>query len=64
MRFYLAVFFAVIFAIESPAATNDKSPTNGTESLGGKLLDDLSPDTAHAASKPKKRRARRKSKIR
>ena len=67
MRFYLAVFIAVIFAIESHAATGDKSPPSGVESLGGRLLDDLSPDAtqpAHRRNPSKKRRPRRKSKIR
>jgi hypothetical protein len=50
MRFYLAVFIAAIFAIESPAATGDKSPSSGVESLGGRLLDDLSPDAAQPAA--------------
>jgi hypothetical protein len=49
MRFHLAVFIAVIFAIESHAATGEKSPSNGVESLGGRLLDDLSPDAAEPA---------------
>jgi hypothetical protein len=50
MRLYLAVFIAAILAIESRAATGDKSPTNGVESIGGRLLDDLSPDAAQPAA--------------
>jgi hypothetical protein len=50
MRFYLAAFVAVIFAIETRAATGDNSPSNGIESLGGRLLDDLSPDAAQPAA--------------
>jgi hypothetical protein len=46
MRFYLAVFIAVMFSIETHAGTGDKSPPSGIESLGGRLLDDLSPDAA------------------
>ena len=46
MRFYLAVFTVVILAIGSRAAASDKSPTNGVESLGGRLLDDLPSDAA------------------
>src|SRR5882757_8916229 len=46
MRFYIAVFVAVMFAAESFAATGEKSPSSGVESLGGRLLDDLSPDAA------------------
>jgi hypothetical protein len=46
MRFYLAAFISVIFAIESHAATGEKSPSSGVESLGGRLLDDLPPEAA------------------
>jgi hypothetical protein len=55
MRFYQAIFIAVIFAIESHAAAGDKSAHRGVESLGGRLLDDLSPDTTppHPALKSK-----------
>src|SRR5690349_10671060 len=49
MRFYLAIFIVVIFAIESHAATGEKSSPTGVESLGGRLLDDLSPDAAQPA---------------
>lgn len=52
MRYYLAVLVAVTLAIELQAATGDKSPSNGIESLGGRLLDDLSPDAAQPASAP------------
>ena len=40
MRFYLAVFLTVVLAINTHAATGDKSPSSGVESLGGRLLDD------------------------
>ena len=53
MRFYLAVFVAVIFAIETHAATGEKSPPSGVESLGGRLLDDLSPDAAQPNASPR-----------
>jgi hypothetical protein len=46
MRVYLAIVVAVIFAIDAHAATGDKAPTSGVESIGGRLLDDLSPDAA------------------
>lgn len=52
MRFYLAIFIAAIFSIASPAAVGEESPPSGVESLGGRLLDDLSPDTAQAKSLP------------
>ena len=52
MRFYLAVFMAVAFAIESHAATGDKSPPAGVESLGGRLLDDLPLDSTQPAIPP------------
>lgn len=52
MHFYFAVFIAVIFAIQSLAATGEKSSPSGIESLGGRLLDDLSPDAAAAAPHP------------
>ena len=52
MRFYLAVFIAVMFSIETHAGTGDKSPPSGIESLGGRLLDDLSPDAAQPAAPP------------
>lgn len=50
MHCYLAVFTAVIIAIESHAATNEKSTPKGVESLGGRLLDDLSPADVQQAS--------------
>jgi hypothetical protein len=50
VRFHLAVFVAAILTIQSLAATGDKSPSNGVESLGGRLLDDLSPDVAQPAA--------------
>jgi hypothetical protein len=53
MRFYIAVFLAVMFAVNTHAATVDKSPTSGIESLGGRLLDDLSPDAAPVQPAPK-----------
>lgn len=53
MRFYLAVFLTVTFAIDTQAATGDKSPSSNVESLGGRLLDDLSPDAAPAQPAPK-----------
>jgi hypothetical protein len=46
MRFYLAIVIAAIFTIASQAATGEKSQPSGGESLGGRLLDDLSPDAA------------------
>jgi hypothetical protein len=53
MRFYLAVFIAVIFAIASHAATGEKTPSSSVESLGGRLLDDLSPDAARPETPPR-----------
>ena len=53
MRSYFAVFIAVIFAVDTPAATGDKSAPTGVESLGGQLLDDLSPDAAPPAPAPR-----------
>src|SRR5882757_2095507 len=52
MRFYTAVFIAVMFAAESLAVTGEKSPSSGVESLGGRLLDDLSPDAAQPKTPP------------
>jgi hypothetical protein len=58
MRVYLAVFISVIFAIQSHAATGEEAAPSGVESLGGRLLDDLSPEAAQpvapAQSAPKK----------
>jgi hypothetical protein len=53
MRFYLAIFIALMFAVESRADAGDNSPPSGVESLGGRLLDDLSPDVAQPATPPK-----------
>src|SRR5262245_203313 len=53
MRFYLAVLIAAIFAVASQAATGEKSPPSGVESLGGRLLDDLSPDVAQPPVPPR-----------
>ena len=53
MRFYTAVFIAVMFAAESLAVTGEKSPSSGVESLGGRLLDDLSPDAAQTKTPPR-----------
>jgi hypothetical protein len=44
MRFYLAVIVAVMFAFDAYAATGEKAPPSGVESIGGRLLDDLSPN--------------------
>jgi hypothetical protein len=52
MRLYLAIFIAAMLIIEARAATGDKSPPSGVESLGGRLLDDLSPDAAQPATPP------------
>ena len=52
MRFYLAIVIAAIFAVASQAATGEKSPPNGGESLGGRLLDDLSPDAVQPKAPP------------
>jgi hypothetical protein len=52
MRFYLAIIIAAIFATASQAATGEKSPPSGVESLGGRLLDDLSPDAAQPTAPP------------
>lgn len=52
MRFYLAVFVAIMLAIESQAATSDQSAPRGVESLGGRLLDDLSPDAGQPKFPP------------
>jgi hypothetical protein len=49
MRIYVATLIAVLVATESRAANSDQTAPRGTESLGGRLLDDLSPD----ASQPK-----------
>jgi len=53
MSFYLAVFIAVIFASASHAATGEKTPSSGVESLGGRLLDDLDPDSAQPETPPR-----------
>src|SRR3954465_483754 len=50
MRFDLAVIIAVICGIEAYAAAGDKMPAKAVESLGGRLLDDLSPDMAQPAA--------------
>jgi hypothetical protein len=55
MRFYLSLLIAAIFAIESHGALGDKSPSGGVESLGGRLLDDLSPDTDSQPVTPRPR---------
>jgi hypothetical protein len=52
MRLYLAIFIAVMLAIEARAATSEKAPRSGVESLGERLLDDLSPDAAPPATLP------------
>jgi hypothetical protein len=46
MRFCFAVFLTVMFAIDTRAATGEKTPSSGVESLGGRLLDDLPSDAA------------------
>ena len=54
MRFYLAVFVATMLAVESHAATSGQStPPRGVESLGGRLLDDLSPDAGQPTAPPR-----------
>jgi hypothetical protein len=53
MHFYLAVFITVIFAVASHAATGEKTPSSGVESLGGRLLDDLSPDAGQTKTPPR-----------
>src|SRR3954470_771427 len=50
MRFYLAIFIAAIFTMLPQAATGEKSHPSGVESLGGRLLDDLSPDAGQQTS--------------
>jgi hypothetical protein len=52
MRFYLAIFIAAVFTITSQAATGEKSQPSGGESLGGRLLDDLSPDSGQPKAPP------------
>ncbi len=59
MRFYLTVLIALLFAIESQAATGDQSAPHGVESIGGRLLDDLSPDAGAPTAPP--RTAKKKS---
>jgi hypothetical protein len=53
MRFYLAILIAAIFVTASQAATGEKPSPSGVESLGGRLLDDLSPDAAQPSVPPK-----------
>jgi hypothetical protein len=53
MRFFLAAFFVVMLAIAAPAATGEKAPPSGVESIGGRLLDDLSPDAGQPVAPPK-----------
>jgi hypothetical protein len=53
MHFHLAVFVALILAIESQAATGEKSAPSGVESIGGRLLDDLSPDAGQPVAPAK-----------
>ena len=53
MRFYLAIVIAAIFVTASQAATDGKPSPSGVESLGGRLLDDLSPDTTQPSVPPK-----------
>lgn len=45
MRCLLAIIVASLLAMPARAATSQPADTHGTESLGGKLLDDLSPTT-------------------
>lgn len=52
MRFYLAIFIAAVIATASYAATGEKPSSTGGESLGGRLLDDLSPDGAQPKATP------------
>jgi hypothetical protein len=52
MRFYVAGLVSLILAIESPAATGEKTSTSGSESLGGRLLEDLSPNAGSPAAMP------------
>jgi hypothetical protein len=52
MRFYLAVFIAVTLAIEAQVATGDQVTSSSVESLGEKLLDDLSPTTPQPVAPP------------
>jgi hypothetical protein len=53
MCFYLAVFLTAMLAIDTHAATGDKSRSSGVESLGGRLLDDLPPDAGPAQPAPR-----------
>jgi hypothetical protein len=53
MRLFLAVFLMVMFAADTHATTGDKCPSSGVESLGGRLLDDLSPDAAPTQPAPR-----------
>jgi hypothetical protein len=41
---HVAIFTVMIVGTELYAATGEKSPSTGVESLGGRLLDDLSPE--------------------
>jgi hypothetical protein len=53
MRFYVAIILAVAIAIESRAATNGgQAAPGGTESIGGRLLDDLPPDAGRPKTSP------------
>jgi len=46
MRSILSLLIVATLAVIAPAAPSEKSSSNGVESLGGRLLDDLSPETA------------------
>jgi hypothetical protein len=50
MRMYLAILLAIVLGSASRASTNDQATPAGTESLGGRLLDDLSPQPARPAT--------------
>jgi hypothetical protein len=45
MRYYLVILVALCVATQSRAANTDQVAPKGAESIGGRLLDDLSPDT-------------------
>ncbi len=52
MRIFLAILVSVITAVESQPANTEPPAPRGTESLGSRLLDDLSPNSIHPNSAP------------
>jgi hypothetical protein len=52
MRSVVAVLLMLVPTVGSSAATGDKSPASGVESLGGRLLDDLAPEGVQPLAAP------------